>query len=431
MLHSPSSPVSTIFRMWWPLAGSWLLMGVELLLVAATVSRLANPEIHLAAYGGVVFPLSLLIEAPIIMILVASTALCKDWQAYRLLRNFIVTLGAGLTLLHILLAFTPLYDVVVKVILDAPQSIWEPARMGLQMMTLWTMAIALRRFFQGLVIRASRTRLVGIGTILRLGVSASVLCAGLVSQSFSGIFVATAALSAGVLVEAGFMYWCVHPIVQNLRDQLVVPERKPLTLSYLMKFYWPLAVTPLIALATLPILSAAISRMPQALESLAVWPVISGLTFVFRSVGIAVQEVVVTFSDRPQYFRPLQHFVGLVSLGSFGSLFLIAATPLSTFWFGTVAALSPELAAMANTALWIAVILPALSPWESYFQGRLVYHGATASITQAVGLYLVGMALLLSLGIMYGQIPGLYIGLTAVLVGLGVQLSWLWKHSQA
>ena len=46
-------------------------MGVELPLVVATVSRLANPEIHLAAYGGVVFPLSLLIEAPIIMISVA------------------------------------------------------------------------------------------------------------------------------------------------------------------------------------------------------------------------------------------------------------------------------------------------------------------------------------------------------------------------
>src|SRR5210317_602619 len=103
--------------MWWPLAGSWLLMGVELLLVAATVSRLANPKIHLAAYGGVVFPLSLLIEAPVIMILVASTALCKDWPAYRLMRNFILTLGGILTLLHIVLAFTPLYDVVVETLL--------------------------------------------------------------------------------------------------------------------------------------------------------------------------------------------------------------------------------------------------------------------------------------------------------------------------
>ena len=131
-------------------------MGVELLLVAATVSRLANPKIHLAAYGGVVFPLSLLIEAPIIMILVASTALCKDWPAYRLMRNFIFTLGGSLTLLHIILAFSPLYGVVVEILLGAPESTWEPARMGLQMMTPWTMAIAVRRFFQGMIIRVGR-----------------------------------------------------------------------------------------------------------------------------------------------------------------------------------------------------------------------------------------------------------------------------------
>ena len=133
-------------------------MGVELLLVAATVSRLANPKIHLAAYGGVVFPLSLLIEAPIIMILVASTALCKDWPAYRLMWNFILTLGGILTLLHIILAFSPLYGVVVEILLGAPEGTWEPARMGLQMMTPWTMAIAVRRFFQGIVIRVGRSR---------------------------------------------------------------------------------------------------------------------------------------------------------------------------------------------------------------------------------------------------------------------------------
>ncbi|MDH5562227.1 MAG: hypothetical protein OEY91_01200, partial [Nitrospirota bacterium] len=155
--------------MWWPLAGSWLLMGVELLLVAATVSRLADPKIHLAAYGGVVFPLSLLIEAPIIMVLVASTALCKDWPAYCLMRNFILTVGGGLTLVHMTLAFTPLYGVVVETLLGAPPSIWEPARLGLQVMTPWTMAIAVRRFYQGMVIRVSRTRLVGVGTLLRLG----------------------------------------------------------------------------------------------------------------------------------------------------------------------------------------------------------------------------------------------------------------------
>jgi hypothetical protein len=414
--------------MWWPLAGSWLLMGLELLLVAATVSRLANPKIHLAAYGGVVFPLSLLIEAPIIMILVASTALCKDWPAYRLMRNFILTLGGSLTLLHIILAFSPLYGVVVEILLEAPESTWEPARMGLQIMTPWTMAIAVRRFFQGMVIRVGRSRLVGLGTLTRLGVSASMLLGGLVIQSIPGIIVATGALSAGVLAEAGFMFLCVRPIVRDLQQNEALPENH-LSLRRLCIFYWPLALTPLITLATLSIGSAAISRMPRALESLAVWPVLGGLTFMFRSVGIAVQEVVVTFSDRPHFLRPIQQFVWLVSLGTSATLLVIAATPLSTLWFESVAALSPELSSLASTALWMAVVLPALSPWESYFQGELVYRGATTYVTQAVSLYLLGSSFVLVMGIIYGQITGLFVGVAATLTGLSVQMWWLWKHS--
>lgn len=414
--------------MWWPLAGSWLLMGVELLLVAATISRLAHPEIHLAAYGGVVFPLSLFIEAPIIMILVASTALCKDWSAYRLMRNFIVTLGGSLTLLHILLAFSPLYDVVVKTLLGAPASIWGPAQMGLQMMTPWTLSIAVRRFFQGVVIRAGRTRLVGLGTLIRLGVSASVLLGGLAIQTVPGVLVATVALSAGVIFEAVFMFVCTRPIVRDLQQRDVVPEH-PLTLQRLYSFYWPLALTPLVMLATLSVGSAAISRMPRALESLAVWPVLGGLTFMFRSVGIAIQEVVVTFSDRPHFLRPLQQFVWLVSLGASATLLLIAATPLSTIWFESVAALNPELSSLARTALWMAVVLPALSPWESYFQGELVYRGATTYVTQAVSLYLLGSSSILVMGIFYGKILGLYVGVAATLTGISVQLWWLWRHS--
>ena len=105
-------------------------MGLEFPLVTATVSRLADPEVHLAAYGGVVFPLSLLIEAPVIMILVASTALCKDWLAYRLIRNFIVVLGSLLTVVHIVVAFTPVYGMIVQGMLGVPDIIVEPARIG-------------------------------------------------------------------------------------------------------------------------------------------------------------------------------------------------------------------------------------------------------------------------------------------------------------
>ena len=83
-IEAPHRPLTLarIARVWWPLAASWLLMGAELPALSAVIARLPHPEINLAAYGGVVFPLALIIESPIIMLLAASTALCKDWASY-------------------------------------------------------------------------------------------------------------------------------------------------------------------------------------------------------------------------------------------------------------------------------------------------------------------------------------------------------------
>jgi hypothetical protein len=331
-------------------------------------------------------------------------------------------------LVHVLVAFTPLYEIIVKDVLGAPQVIVEPARMGLQCMTPWTLSIAVRRFLQGVVIRGGRTRLIGFGTLVRLFVSGSILMGGLVANSFPGIVVATVAMSSGVIIEAGFILLFVRPILKDLKGKHS-SQASPLTLRQLVIFYWPLAFTPLITLATLPIISAAISRMPQALESLAVWPVLGGLSFVFRSVGFAMQEVVVALYDRPQFLGPLRRFVGGVSLTTSGTLLVVAATPLSTVWFEWVAPLTPELSALASTALWLVVIFPAFSPWESFFQGELVHRGLTTRITQAVCLYLSGICLVLLGGVLFGQVTGLYVGLVAMVVGLGIQMWWLWKHS--
>ncbi|MBZ0268757.1 hypothetical protein K8I85_11415, partial [bacterium] len=102
-------PQRTVFATWWPLAASWLMMGLELPAVSAVLARLHDPEIHLAAYGGVVFPLALLIEAPIIMLLAASTALSRDRASYRKLRRFVFAAAGALTTVHLLVVLTPLY----------------------------------------------------------------------------------------------------------------------------------------------------------------------------------------------------------------------------------------------------------------------------------------------------------------------------------
>src|SRR5690606_30217670 len=95
-------------------------MGLEMPVVSAVMARLADPEVNLAAYGGVVMPIALLIDAPIMMLLSASTALAKDMASYRLMYRFMMAAGLSLTVLHAALALTPLYEILVVPLLGPP-----------------------------------------------------------------------------------------------------------------------------------------------------------------------------------------------------------------------------------------------------------------------------------------------------------------------
>jgi len=426
---TPAS-LKRVFKTWWPLAASWLLMGLELPALSAVIARMAEPEINLAAYGGVVFPLALIIESPIIMLLAASTALSKDQASYRKIWAFMMTVSGVLTALHLIVAFTPAYYFVVEGILGAPQEIIEPARIGLMIMTPWTWSIAYRRFNQGVLIRFGYSGAVGIGTILRLSADILVLGIGFFLKSYSGVIVATSAVAAGVVTEAVYAGLRVRPILnRELRLASIVDP--PLTLRAFLDFYIPLVLTSFLTMAIQPIGSAALGRMPRALESLAVWPVVTGLIFILRSVGMAYNEVVVAILDEPFSATSLHRFTRILAISTSGLLLIIAATPLATFWFTKVSALSPALTELARNGLWIAILLPGLNAIQSWYQGSILVSKRTRGIPEAVVIFLVTTSTILLAGVLWGKITGLYIGLAGFLGGMLTQTFWLWRRSRA
>jgi len=428
---APLAPLSTqkIVKTWWPLAASWFLMSLETPAVSMFVSRLIHPEIELAAYGGVVFPLALIIESPIIMLLSASTALSKDWASYQKMRTFMMRASFCLTLLHILIAFTPLYYFVVVNLIGAPSEIVEPARLGLMLMVPWTWSIAYRRFNQGVLIRFGHSKQVGLGTIVRLVSILATAATGFLMGNIAGAAVAAAGVTAGVIAEAIYIGNRVQPV---LRDQVrrASPVATPLTLSGFLHFYIPLAMTSLLVLIVQPLGSAAISRMPNAIESLAVWPVLSGLLFLLRSMGLAYNEVTVALLDEPQSLESLRRFAVQLSTWTTVPLLLMAATPLAQLWFGTVIGLAPLLTQMAQIGLWLSLPLPALSVWQNWFQGLIVHRRETRSVTESVIIFLVVSSAILWAGVAWGQLIGLYLSQIAFVLGSIAQTLWLWKRSQ-
>lgn len=419
-----------MFRLWAPLAASWVLMAMEPTLVIASVSRLPEAKINLAAWSSVVFPISLVIEGPIIMMLAASTRLSTSWRRYSAVLRYGVVMSVLLSLLHGLIAFTPLYDFVATTLLGCDPRVLEPGRVGLQIMTPWTLAIGYRRTQQGALIRFERSGAVGVGTAVRLVATAAVLASLGVWSGLSGIAVAGCGVATGVTAEALYAHWRVKEIHSLLRRE---PEGETMTVARFMSFYTPLALTPLVTLFIQPIGAAGMNRMPSALDSVAAWGPVHALVFTTRSVGMAFNEVVVTLVALGGGPRALRRFGwGLAGVTS-AVLALMAFTPLSGIWFGEVQRIPAELIPMARLGAALCVLMPSYQVAQSWFQGLLVHAHQTRPITEAVLIYFALAWGLLEVGVLMAEglgVSGLnWTLVTFVIAGL-VQTSWLWFRSR-
>lgn len=420
-------------EIWWPLAASWFLMSVELPATSAVIARLGNPEITLAAFGSVVFPISVAVEAPIIMLLTASTALCRDWHSYLKVRHYMMVMGLVLTSLHAFIAFTPFFDFLVGRLMGIPEEVLEPARAGMRIMLPWTWAIAYRRFNQGILIRFGRSRVVSVGTLIRLFTVIGLLAIGWLAGSLPGVIVAALAIAFGVVFEAAFVGGRVRPLVEEYYPEQAAVDKnnevlQMITVASFSAFYIPLAMTSILRLAFQPVISSAVSRSPMALESLAVWPVLYGLFFILRCSGYAFQEVAVSLLDSPGTRPVLSRFAALVSIASTAAFVLIAVTPLSRIWFLNFSGLSEELSRLGEMGIWFGCLLPALSVYQSWFQARLVHLRRTRAITESVIMYIAGSSLVLVISVLSGSMPGLFAAVLSLSVGISVQTGWLfWR----
>ena len=207
--------LNQIFRLWLPLAGSWLLMGIESPMLSAFVARMATPEITLASTGSLVYPISLAIEGPIIMLLTASTALSENRKAYNKLFKYMIIMSIVLSLIHVLLAFTPVFYFLADDLMNVPNELLEPGRIGLQIMTPWTIMIAWRRLNQGVMIKYGNSKSVAIGTFIRLVALVFVLSYGKWFTSLSGIVVGSSAVAIAVTMEALYAHAAVQKILNK------------------------------------------------------------------------------------------------------------------------------------------------------------------------------------------------------------------------
>jgi progressive ankylosis protein len=419
--------IPTIFRFWLPLQTTWLLMAVEGPLLTAIIARLAEPKLNLAAYG-VAFALAIMVEAPVIMMMSASTALADSEVNFRRLRNFTWMLNTGITVIMVVLLFTPAWTLVIHQWMQLDANVAALTRTALIIMLPWPAAIGYRRFYQGLLIRTGRTRLVAWGTGVRL-ISMMLTAFGLYSfTDLPGAWIGAAAMSAGVLAEAAASRIMAG---QSITEVMSGEPTTPMSYREIIDFYYPLALTSTISLMVHPMVTFFLGQSRNSLESLAVMPVINALVFIFRSPGLSFQETAITMLGRSRdNLATVKLFAFYLGTAAALGLGLIALTPLAGIWFERISGLTSELAAYTRIPIRILVLMPALSVTLSMQRALLVSRRKTGPVTWASSLEVLGILLTLVITLKAGNWVGATAAATAFMVGRSLSILYLWNSSR-
>ncbi len=417
----PRTPTLTsTFRFWLPLAATWLMMATEGPTLTAVIARLPSPKLNLAAFG-VAFAFALVVEAPVIMMMAASTALVRDRATYFKLRNFTHGLNALITAAMLLILTPPVHRFVTDSLLGLTPEVASRTWLALLFLLPWPGTIGLRRFYQGVLIRNGLTRLVAYGTVVRLFFMVGTTVTLALGTNLEGAAVGAGALSAGVTAEAIASYFLARPVIRRLLDgSLGEPLTDNVGLHYgsILTFYTPLALTSFLGLGIQPVVTFFVGHGRAPLESLAVLPVIHALVFVFRAFGLAFQEVAIALlGANLEGHATLRRFAFLLSVGVAGTLALIAWTPLAGLWFHRVSGLSLELTRFAILPLRILCLIPATTVLISYQRALVVHFKKTSHVTWATALEVLGVIAGLVVGIVVLDLPGAVAAAGALMIG--------------
>jgi progressive ankylosis protein len=466
MPQSPDRSPRAILIFWLPLALQWIMMALEGPFLAAVIARLPDPTFNLAAYG-VAFAFAILVESPVIMLMSASTALVEDARSYRRLRAFANHLNIFSTGLLVLLLIPPVFDLVLRAGLGLPREVADLVYGSLWILLPWPAAIGYRRFLHGILIRSGRTRLIAYGTALRLGTMA-VTGLVLAVTGLPGAWVGAGALATGVVVE-GIAAWFMSrgAVRELLEGEAAAPAptqagvageprpgtgtlralggavqaeegeeadgatTRPPELDYrsILQFYYPLALTSLIGLTSQPILTFFMGRAPAPVESLAVFPVVMALYFIFGTFGLSYQEAAIALvGRRGEHRAEVGRFAVGLSFVASGGMALIVFTPMARVWFEGISGLEPGLAALAFLPAQIVAVVPALSVVLGFQRALFVQARRTRPITVATALEVGSIALLFPvLGWGLGWM-GVTAAMTALCVGRTVGVLFLgWR----
>jgi len=384
----------SLWRQFLPLSLSDVVMAVGDPMQTIALARLPNAQVNLGALG-VVKALAVFLESPIIMMLHASTAMSRRSSSYAALGRFMVLLGLLLSATMLVLAWGPVFDSLVVTLFGISPELASVAKPALAIMCIWPMAIAWRRYYQGLLIRLGKSRFVARASLFRLAFIAMLLFAG-VWRGWNGAILAATALAGGVLVEALAVSFLARGLSETLpKDETLGATGSdalslPVTLKGVGAYYAPLATTMIMVWGGRALLVGLVARSGDGVLALAAWPAAWGFVLTIANSTRMVQQVVIS-RDGKTAQQDLARFVLCVGGVASSLLAILAYTGPGEALLSTLLGSEGALLDSIVLVLRVATPVPLLVAVQNGLQAALILRKRNWQVNQATVLGVVVM----------------------------------------
>ena len=338
-------------------------------------------------------------------------------------RAFVLTFGLLLAGLLVCLAITPMGTRVIEDLHGVGRPMSAVVRYALFYLVPIPLLRGISLLYSGCLLRVRRTEVVSAAAIAAIGASVLTVFA-LLPLGFvraQPIRLPILVTYAGTLVELAIVLWGYTRYVRRI----LKPAGEMLTLSYVVRFFWPLALIMAIQGLSRPLINLFVSREPDGAEALAVLTVVYALGHLPYAWLNETRSLAPVFKDRENSLAHIRRFMAGCCLLSFGIAVAVSWTSLRPIILRDLIGIDAHLVPLCRDSLIIFSFFPFAVTVRAYFHGvGLLEHRTKAMAPSAparIGAIWAALMVLPILGV-----HGATRGVAALLCGFVLETIAVW-----
>ena len=384
------------------------------------MARVPEPTQTLAAYG-LAWGLVGLVTSTLSQVRQVALVLVDSHTARRTVQRVVIYCGVGLSLVLGGLGYSTWA-------IDTLHGIRPELGALVRQALFWLAPIVLfdgfSRLYSGLMLRVHRTTVLTLATTAHITVSIGsvflLLPTKLVQQD--PIALPILVTYAGAVADLAVLAWGYHTYV---RGHLPGTGERELTSSYVLRFFWPLALVMAIQGLSRPVINLFVARGIGGEEALAALAIVYSLAHMLYVWLNDMRSLAPAFLTRSADLVPIRRFMAGCGAVSLLGMFVLFWTPLREVILEQGIALEPGLAERCKVPLLFCVAFSPLVTVRAYYHGLALSRHRTRSLAPSAPFRLAAIVAALLILPGFG-LSGATLGIVALLAGFLLETAAAW-----